>query len=116
MKRKSLFCVALLAMAVFASTGGVRANTEYDNLRNAIPTYIRSSIPETSQAMWIRPYATFEKVDMRGGLKVENVGYGVMHSAGFRWVFVKVQQKQNQMYSLKRQLLSQIDWKIYGIN
>ena len=36
MKRKSLFCAALLAMTVFASTGEVRANTEYDNLRNAI--------------------------------------------------------------------------------
>ena len=36
------------------------------------PTYL----PEKDSAGWFRPYATFEKVDLRGGPKVNNVMYG----------------------------------------
>ena len=40
------------------------------------PAYEKPSIPETSQAMWTKPYTTFEKVHLKGGLNVSNVAYG----------------------------------------
>ena len=46
---------------------------------NDIPAYRRSSLPETSNAMWIQPYTTFEQVNLRGGLGVSNVAYGAMY-------------------------------------
>ena len=36
------------------------------------PTYI----PENDKGAWFRPYATFEKVDLKNGPKVENISYG----------------------------------------
>ena len=36
------------------------------------PTYL----PEKDKGLWFRPYATFEKVDLRNGPKVENISYG----------------------------------------
>ena len=36
------------------------------------PTYI----PENDKGAWFRPYATFEKVDLNNGPKVENISYG----------------------------------------
>ena len=36
-------------------------------------------LPEVSQGMWVKPYATFEKVNLRGGYKVENFGYGTLY-------------------------------------
>ena len=38
-----------------------------------------SLLPETSQGMWIKPYATYEKVGLRNGYKVENFAYGSMY-------------------------------------
>ena len=38
-----------------------------------------SPLPETSQGMWIKPYATYEKVGLRNGYKVENFAYGSMY-------------------------------------
>ncbi len=43
------------------------------------PTYVRSSLPETSQAMWVKPYTTFEKVKLKGGVGVSNVAYGALY-------------------------------------
>ena len=43
------------------------------------PTYVRSSLPETSQAMWVKPYTTFEKVHLKGGLGVSNTAYGALY-------------------------------------
>ena len=39
-------------------------------------SYQNSPLPETSQAMWTKPYTTFETVGLRGGVKVENLAYG----------------------------------------
>ena len=36
------------------------------------PTYL----PEKESAGWIRPYTSFEKVDLKGGTKVNNIMYG----------------------------------------
>jgi len=36
------------------------------------PTYL----PENDKGAWFRPYATFEKVDLKNGPKVENISYG----------------------------------------
>ena len=46
---------------------------------NDIPAYRRSNLPETSNAMWIQPYTTFEQVNLRGGIGVSNVAYGAMY-------------------------------------
>lgn len=46
---------------------------------NDIPAYRRSNLPETSNAMWIQPYTTFEQVNLKGGIGVSNVAYGAMY-------------------------------------
>lgn len=59
----------------------LRLSAENAN-RNAIvdvPAYNRSSIPETSSAMWVQPYATFEQVNLHGGIGVSNFAYGAMY-------------------------------------
>ena len=33
-------------------------------------------IPETSRAIWIIPYSTFESVNLKGGVKVNNIAFG----------------------------------------
>lgn len=38
-----------------------------------------NKIPETSQAMWTLPYSTFEKVNLKGGVKVDNIAYGMTY-------------------------------------
>ena len=48
---------------------------------NDIPLYQKSDLPETSQAMWIKPYTTFEKVSLKGGLNVSNISYGALYGA-----------------------------------
>ncbi|MCR4880507.1 MAG: hypothetical protein K6A44_00950, partial [bacterium] len=55
------------------------ANKYALNTEGANPTYIRESIPETSQAFWGVPYTSFEKVKLRGGVKVSNITYGGMY-------------------------------------
>ena len=49
------------------------------NAINEIPSYRRSNLPETSNAMWVQPYTTFEQVNLRGGIGVSNVAYGAMY-------------------------------------
>ena len=41
--------------------------------------YTASSLPETSSAMWVKPYATFESVDLKNGTGVSNVAYGMLY-------------------------------------
>ncbi len=56
----------------------MRLSAEQNN-RYAIndnPVYNGSVLPETSQAMWTKPYVTFEKVDLRGGPGVSTITYG----------------------------------------
>ena len=48
-------------------------------LSESAPVYRTSSIPETSQAMWTKPYTTFEKVNLKGGPGVSNVAYGALY-------------------------------------
>jgi len=38
-----------------------------------------NKVPETSQAMWVLPYSTFERVNLKGGLKVNNIAYGMTY-------------------------------------
>ncbi len=42
-------------------------------------TYNNSSIPETSSAMWVKPYTAFEKVNLKGGIGVSNITYGTLY-------------------------------------
>ena len=48
-------------------------------LSEGAPVYRTSAIPETSQAMWTKPYTTFEKVKLKGGPGVSNVAYGALY-------------------------------------
>ena len=54
-------------------------NTNKYAISEAIPAYARSSLPETSQAMWVKPYTTFESVDLKGSVGVSNVSYGTLY-------------------------------------
>lgn len=59
----------------------LRLTSETAN-RNAIvdaPIYQKSRLPETSNAMWVQPYTTFEQVQLRGGIGVSNVSYGALY-------------------------------------
>ena len=47
--------------------------------QTSVPTYKRSEIPETSKAMWVIPYTSFEKVNLRGGINVDNITYGALY-------------------------------------
>lgn len=38
-----------------------------------------NKIPETSQAMWVIPYSTFERVNLKGGVGVNNIAYGMTY-------------------------------------
>lgn len=49
------------------------------NAINDTPLYNKSLLPETSNAMWIKPYTTFEQVDLNGGIGVSNVSYGALY-------------------------------------
>ena len=43
------------------------------------PIYRKSFVPEMSSAMWVKPYTTFEKVNLKGGLGVSNITYGALY-------------------------------------
>ena len=62
-------------------SSGARVASESRNryAYSGLPSYVRSSLPETSQAMWVKPYTTFEKVNLKGGLGVSNVAYGSLY-------------------------------------
>lgn len=49
------------------------------NASTAAPVYQISGIPETSQDMWVKPYVTFENVNLNGGIKVSNISYGALY-------------------------------------
>ena len=38
-----------------------------------------NKVPETTQAMWTIPYTTFERVNLKGGVKVNNTAYGMTY-------------------------------------
>ena len=38
-----------------------------------------NKVPETSTSMWTLPYSTFERVNLRGGVKVNNIAYGMTY-------------------------------------
>ena len=46
---------------------------------NSAVSYTQSQIPETESAMWVKPYTSFEKVNLGGGLRVNNIGYGSLY-------------------------------------
>ena len=48
-------------------------------ISDTVPVYNNSPIPETSQAMWTKPYTTFEKVELNNGPRVSNIAYGAMY-------------------------------------
>ena len=59
----------------------LRLSAENSN-KNALtetPSYQKSVLPETSQSMWVKPYTTFEKVQLKGGIDVSNVAYGTLY-------------------------------------
>ncbi len=59
----------------------LRMTAEMSN-KNAItetPVYNKSILPETSQSMWVKPYTSFEKVQLKGGVGVSNVTYGALY-------------------------------------
>ena len=43
------------------------------------PVYNRNFVPLTSSGMWVKPYTTFERVNLRGGIGVSNVSYGTLY-------------------------------------
>ena len=51
---------------------------KYADVTNA-PVYTKSSLPELSSAMWVKPYTTFESVDLKNGTGVSNVSYGMLY-------------------------------------
>ena len=46
---------------------------------NSVPSYLRNSLPETETANWVKPYTTFEKVNLKGGIGVSNITYGSLY-------------------------------------
>ncbi len=55
------------------------AESSNKNAITEVPTYQKSALPETSNAMWVQPYTTFENIQLRGGIGVSNVAYGAMY-------------------------------------
>lgn len=43
---------------------------------NQINSYVNPGLPETQTGIWVNPYTSFEKVNLKGGLGVSNVSYG----------------------------------------
>lgn len=62
-------------------TSNMRLSAEKANKYaiNDNPVYSRSPLPETSQASWVKPYVSFEKVNLRGGSGVSNTTYGNLY-------------------------------------
>lgn len=59
----------------------MRLSAEYPNTYavNDNAQFRRSELPLTSNAMWVKPYTSFEKVQLRGGVDVSNVTYGTLY-------------------------------------
>ena len=59
----------------------VRKTAENINKNASVqaPVYNVSGIPETSQDMWVKPYVTFENVNLNGGIGVSNILYGTLY-------------------------------------
>ena len=45
----------------------------------AVVDFDENVAPEVSQAMWTKPYTTFERVNLKGGVKVDNIAYGMTY-------------------------------------
>lgn len=43
------------------------------------PSFNVNQVPETAQAMWVLPYTAFERVNLKGGVKVDNIAYGMTY-------------------------------------
>ena len=59
-----------------------RKSAEMNNqyaINTVAPVYSNANLPEVSSAMWVKPYTTFEKVNLKGGLGVSNVAYGSLY-------------------------------------
>jgi len=63
----------------YASNMRLAAEMNNKNAITGTPAYRKSVLPETSQAMWVKPYTSFEKVHLRGGIGVSNVMYGALY-------------------------------------
>lgn len=46
---------------------------------NTISGTEQPELPELSNTMWVKPYTTFERVNLRGGTGVSNVSYGALY-------------------------------------
>lgn len=46
---------------------------------NDTPVYRKGQLPETSNGMWVKPFTTFEKVNLKGGIGVSSVTYGSLY-------------------------------------
>ncbi len=46
---------------------------------NTVPTWVKSPLPETEKGMWVKPYTTFERVGLKGGVDVSNTAYGALY-------------------------------------
>lgn len=59
----------------------LRLGAENTNINAVIetPKYYQSIMPETKSSMWVKPYTTFEKVNLKGGIGVSNVSYGTLY-------------------------------------
>ena len=50
----------------------------YADASSGAPAYTRAELPEVSSAMWVKPYTSFESVDLHNGPGVSNVAYGTL--------------------------------------
>ena len=51
---------------------------KYASLAQATDLDVRN-VPETSQSMWVIPYTSFERVNLSGGVGVDNIAYGMTY-------------------------------------
>ncbi|MBR6301205.1 hypothetical protein IKR55_00545, partial [bacterium] len=63
----------------YTSSQRLAAETVNQYAINDKPIYRVSELPETSSAMWVKPYTTFEKVDLKNGYNVSNISYGTLY-------------------------------------
>jgi outer membrane autotransporter protein len=51
---------------------------KYASLAQVTDLDVRN-VPETSQSMWVIPYTSFERVNLSGGVGVDNIAYGMTY-------------------------------------
>ena len=62
---------------------------KYSYETNGQFTYSPLSIPEQKNGIWFKPYTTFEKIPLRGGPDVSNVGYGTIFGGESKLINLK---------------------------